>query len=80
MSLQPHGGHCWIESQQELIYLGEGVVVSSLSCVMCQAVNESSQHHFVEYDVSQRVWVHCFKWIGILYVQHMDLKCHFEHF
>ena len=54
--------------------------MSSLTCVFCQASDESTQHMFVECPLIQRVWSQCLKWIGILFVQHKDLKHHFESF
>jgi len=47
---------------------------------MCQAMDESSQHLLLECEYAQSVWFMRFKWIGILFVQHNDLKCHFESF
>jgi len=57
-----------------------GVLVNTTSCGMCQVADESSQHLFVECKHAQRVWYMCFRWMGILYVQHNDLKHHFENF
>ena len=47
---------------------------------MCQAKEESSQRLFLECVNAQKVWSMCFRWIDILFVQHNDLKCHFENF
>lgn len=51
-------------------------MVSLSSCALCQAPEEGTQHLFVECAVAQRVWVLFFKWIGILIVQHKDLRCY----
>lgn len=56
------------------------VLVEFALCGMCQAEDESSQHLFLECKHAQSVWSLCFRWIGILGVQHNDLKCHFESF
>jgi len=57
-----------------------GVTVPSLLCVMCGSEIESTQRLFVICKVAQRVWDRCLRWVGILYVQHYDLQCHFEQF
>lgn len=49
-------------------------VVNPLLCVMCQLLDESSQHLFIECVSAQRVWNLCFRWIGIRFVQHKDVK------
>jgi len=38
------------------------------------------QHIFIECVVAQRVWSLCFRWIGIVFVQHKDILTHFEGF
>ena len=47
---------------------------------MCQDLDESSQHLFLECKHAQSVWSKCFRWIDILFVQHNNLRCHFENF
>ena len=74
------GGVYGTNCQQDLIFVRRGVQVSSLNCVLCQASEESTQHLFVECTLTQLVWSQCFKWIGILFIQHKDLKRHFESF
>jgi len=49
-------------------------------CVLCKAAKESSHHLFLDCIYAQRVWYPCYKWIGILFVQHNDIKHHFENF
>jgi len=57
-----------------------GVEVTDLNCVMCQASEEFAHHLFLECHVAQRVWYLCLRWIGVLFVQHTDMKCRFESF
>ena len=42
--------------------------------------DESCQHLFLECKYAMSVWSMCFRWIGILFVQHNDIKIHFESF
>jgi len=48
--------------------------------VLCQTKEESCQHLFIECKYAQLVWSLCLKWLGILFVQHNDLKNHFVSF
>jgi len=57
-----------------------GVVGISSVCMLCKAAEESSQHLFLECVYAHRVWSLCFRWICILFVQHNDIKYHFENF
>jgi len=57
-----------------------GVLVSHVGCEMCRTLKETSQHLFFECAIAQWVWSLCFRWIGILGVQHKNLKVHFESF
>lgn len=57
-----------------------GVLVDYTLCGTCQPKDESSQHLFLECKHAQTASSLCFKWIGILCVQHNDLKHHFESF
>ena len=56
------------------------VLMESTLCVLCQTKEESCQHLFLDYKYASRVWSMCFRWIGILFVQHNDIKTHFERF
>jgi len=47
---------------------------------MCLIVNEPSQHLFLKCKIAQGVCGRCFRWIDVLFVQHDDLKNHFEQF
>lgn len=51
-----------------------GVLVNSTSCALCQAEDEIVQHLFIECPIGQRVWSLCFKWVGILFLQHKLLR------
>jgi len=55
-------------------------VLNTTVCALCQSKEESCQHLFLECTHALRVWSLCFKWIGILFVQHKDLISHFESF
>ncbi|XP_068474698.1 uncharacterized protein [Phaseolus vulgaris] len=57
-----------------------GVVLSTLVCPMCQTKEESCQHLFLECKFALRVWALCFKWIGLVFVQHNDIMAHFVSF
>ena len=57
-----------------------GLVVNSSLCVLCKAAEESTQHIFINSIFAQRVWFLCFRWIGILSVQHKEIINHFESF
>ena len=57
-----------------------GVALESTLCALCQAKVKSCQHLFLECSVALCVWALCYRWIGILFVQHNDLKNHFKSF
>lgn len=57
-----------------------GVLVNTLSCALCQDWADSSQHLFLECKYAHMVWSNCYRSIGILFVQHKDLRSHFESF
>ena len=57
-----------------------GVMTSSTLCDLCQAKEEYCQHLFLECNYAIRFWSMCFRWICILFVQHNDMKSHFESF
>jgi len=54
--------------------------MNSIVCVLCQAKEESCQHLFIECKYAQQIWSLCLKWLGILFVQHNDIKDHFVSF
>jgi len=57
-----------------------GIMINTTWCALCLVKEESYQHLFVECICARRVWNMCFKWIGILFVQHNDMAAHFEGF
>jgi len=57
-----------------------GVLLDTYVCALCELKEESCQHLFLECKVASRVWDLCLRWIGILYVQHNDVRNHFESF
>jgi len=54
--------------------------MNSFVFVMCQTKEEVCQHLLIDCVYAQRVWSLCFKWLGIMFVQHFDLKTHFMSF
>lgn len=56
------------------------MVISSPSCALCQEKDKTMQHLFLECTIAQRAWSLCFKWVGIVFIQHKDVPCHFESF
>jgi len=54
--------------------------MNSIVCALCESEEELCQHLFVRCKHAWRVWTLCFKWIGILFVQHNDIATHFESF
>jgi len=56
------------------------VILNTTICALCQSKEESCQHLFLECKYALCVWALCFRWIGILFVQHNDLMTHFESF
>jgi len=57
-----------------------GVVGIPPLCALCNMVEESSQHLFLDCTVAQRVWLMCYRWIGILGAQNRGIKNHMENF
>jgi len=57
-----------------------GVLLDTYVCALCELKEEFCQHLFLECKVASRVWDLCLRWIGILYVQHNDVRNHFESF
>ena len=58
----------------------KGVTLNTIVCALCQSKEESCQHLFLECKHALSVWALCYRWIGILFVQHNDLITHFESF
>ena len=55
-------------------------MLNNALCALCQVNVESCQHLFLECKHAMSVWFMCFRWVGILFVQHNDVKTHFENF
>jgi len=53
-------------------------MLNTILCALCQTKEESCHHIFLECPFAQNVWTLCFKWVGILFVQHNVLLMHFE--
>jgi len=45
--------------------ISRGVDTNSPLCALCNLSEESTQHLFMDCDVAYRVWMLCFRWIGI---------------
>jgi len=54
--------------------------MNSIVCVLCQTKEETCQPLFIECKHAQHVWTLCHKWLGILSIQHYDIKNHFVSF
>ena len=57
-----------------------GMMLNSTVCPLCLLHEETCQHLFMECKYAQQVWSQCLPWVGILFVQHHDLKLHFQSF
>ena len=57
-----------------------GVVLNNALCALCQNNVESCQHLFLECKHAMSVWIMCLRWVGIIFIQHNDVKTHFENF
>jgi len=55
-------------------------MLNSILCALCQITEETCQHIFLECPFAQSVWTLCFKWLGVLFVQHNVLSMHYENF
>ena len=57
-----------------------GVMLNSTVCPLCQLEEETCQHLFLECHHAQRVWSLCLRSVDISFVQHNDLRLHFQSF
>ena len=55
-------------------------MLNTTVCALCLVEEEFCQHLFVECKCARRVWNMCFKWIGILFVQHNNIAANLEGF
>ena len=57
-----------------------GIVVNSPLCVFCKQSVESIQHLILDCGYAYRVWMLCYRWIGVLGAQNKDICNHFLNF
>jgi len=54
-----------------------GVGMGSNLCPFCTKEVETIQHLFISFEVAQRLWVKCDKWLGISSVRSIEVDSHF---
>jgi len=57
-----------------------GVLLDTTECALCKTNEKLCQHLFLECKVACSVWSMFFRWIGVLFVKHNDVRVHFESF
>jgi len=57
-----------------------GVQLESLRCVLCGKEEESCSHLFFGCSFAWRVWSLCYRWIGVLFVSHIEPRFNFDQF
>jgi len=57
-----------------------GVQLESLWCIFCGKEEESGSHLFFGCSFAWRVWCLCYRWLGILFVSHIEPKLNFDQF
>ena len=57
-----------------------GVQLESLRCVLCGKEEESGSHLFFGCSFAWRVWCLCYRWLGVLFVSHIEPKFNFDQF
>ena len=57
-----------------------GVTMNTTLCALCQIKEESCQHLFLECKHALNVWLMCYRLFDLLFVQHKNIKSHFESF
>jgi len=57
-----------------------GVLLESSLCCLCGKEEESYHHLFFDCNFAWRVWCFYFKWLGVSFVSHNDLKSNFAQF
>ncbi|KAL8532344.1 hypothetical protein ACS0TY_008806 [Phlomoides rotata] len=45
---------------------------SNLKCVLCNNKEETAKHIFFECEMSHKVWMHCYRWLGFSTVLHSN--------
>jgi len=54
-----------------------GAIISSNLCPLCKKVEETTQHVFINCEITQKVWDNCDKWIRISSIRHQTVINHF---
>jgi len=71
----------WREMLDKLptrIYLvRRGVNVPNNICLLCRNVEETTQHIFINCEVTQNVWDNRDRWLGMSFVRHNNIVNHF---
>ena len=49
-------------------------------CVLCGMEEESCSHLFFKCRLTWLVWSQCYAWLGLAFVDHSDLRVHFQQF
>jgi len=57
-----------------------GVQIESLRCVLCGKEEESCSHLFFGCSFAWRVWSLCYRWLGVLFVSHIEPRSNFDQF
>jgi len=60
-----------LEKLPTRLYLEKrGITVLSNMCPLCNKVEETAQHVFINFEIAKRVWDNCDRWIGISSLRH----------
>ena len=56
--------------------LRRGITLSFTLCLLCNKIEETTHHLFVECEIAYQVWLMVAKWVGIQLAYHNGLKQH----
>jgi len=56
------------------------ITLSFTICLLCNKIEETTHHLFVECEIAYQVWLMVAKWVGIQLAYHNDLKQHLMQF